>query len=485
MSAALVSRLASTRVLVVGDVMLDVFVRGDVTRISPEAPVPVLRARAAVRSPGGAGHVARNLQGLGAAAAFVGLVGEDAAGQEIASLFAAAAGALDVDLVVDPARPTTRKERFVSSLLSTHLLRVDWEEPAPASAAMEERLCAAALARLDTAGALVLSDYAKGVVTPAVAARLIAAARAGGAAVVVDPKGADWARYGGADVLTPNKAELALAAGVPAFGDDEALHAAARALMAAHGLGAILVTRGEEGASLVTPAGALRLSAPARFVKDVSGAGDTVTATVAAALAAGLTLEEAASLAMAAAGVVVEKPGAAAISAGELAAALSREAAGGGKLAPDAQAAAARAEAWKAQGLVVGFTNGCFDVLHAGHVGMLTAARAACDRLIVGLNADASVRRLKGPERPINTLANRAAVLAGLESVDLVVPFADDTPLALIEAITPTVLIKGADYRPEDVVGRGHVEAHGGRLVLAELAPGLSTTGIVKAIRGG
>jgi D-beta-D-heptose 7-phosphate kinase/D-beta-D-heptose 1-phosphate adenosyltransferase len=485
MSAALVSRLASARVLVVGDVMLDVFVRGDVTRISPEAPVPVLRARAQVRTPGGAGHVARNLQGLGAAAGFVGLVGEDAAGAEIADLFRSAAAGLDVDLIVDPSRPTTRKERFVSSLLSTHLLRVDWEEPSPAAPAIEDRLVEAGLARLDEAGALVLSDYAKGVVTPGLAGRLIAAARARGAPVVVDPKGADWTRYRGADVLTPNKAELATAAGRSGFGDEHALVSAARALMSAHGLGAILVTRGEEGASLVTAREAVRLSAPARFVKDVSGAGDTVTATMAAALAAGLSLDEAAALAMAAAGVVVEKPGAAAISAGELAAALTRNNLGAGKVAPSAAVAAAQAADWKAQGLTVGFTNGCFDVLHAGHVQMLAAARAACDRLIVGLNDDTSVRRLKGAERPINTLANRAAVLAGLESVDLVAPFAEDTPLALIEAITPGVLIKGADYRPEDVVGRAHVEAHGGRLVLAELAQGLSTTGIVRAIRGG
>ena len=456
-------------VLVVGDVMLDRYLYGAVERVSPEAPVPVFsRGRESVM-PGGAGNVARNVIALGARVTLVGLGG----GVLRAELARAGVG----DRLVESAtRPTTEKLRVIAG--QQQMIRIDDEATGALSAAEEAGLLAALDAALaERPDAIIVSDYGKGVCAPAVLGRLLSragAGRPGGAPVFVDPKGADFARYAGAACITPNAAEMALAAGLPTR-DEEECAAAARHVMARDGIGAILVTRSARGMMLVRPDEALSVPARAQEVFDVSGAGDTVIAALALGVASGRPMEEAMRLANAAAGIVVAKLGTATASAAELTAAL----AGQGSALLDLAAVRALVAQWKAAGLRVGFANGCFDILHAGHVGLLAQAAAGCDRLVVALNDDASVARLKGAGRPVNGLEDRAAVMAALRPVAAVTSFSDDTPLALIEALLPDVLVKGADYSAEQVVGWPAVRAAGGRLLLAELLPGRSTTAML------
>ncbi|WP_135467097.1 bifunctional D-glycero-beta-D-manno-heptose-7-phosphate kinase/D-glycero-beta-D-manno-heptose 1-phosphate adenylyltransferase HldE [Crenalkalicoccus roseus] len=465
------------RILVLGDVMLDRFLYGEVERISPEAPVPVVRLRESRAMPGGAGNVARNISALGGEAVLVGLRGRDAAGAELAALIAADPRLTDA-MAESASRRTICKMRVIAG--NQQVARLDEEEAAPADAAEAAALLAALRGALGGCAALILSDYAKGVLARPVAEAAIAAARARGIPVLADPKSDDFALYRGADLLTPNARELARAARLPTATEAE-IAAAARAVMPAAGIGALLCTRAEKGMTLVRADGSVAsVPAEAREVFDVSGAGDTVIATLALAHAAGRPLEEAMRIANVAAGIVVGKLGTATVSAEELAHALHATGAGAnGEALLDRAAAARLVREWRAHGLRVGFTNGCFDILHAGHVALLRAARRRCDRLVVGLNTDESVARLKGPSRPINTLSDRAAVLAALAAVDAVVPFAEDTPLELIRALMPDLLVKGSDYTPDRVVGADLVRAAGGEVLLVELLPGRSTTGIL------
>ena len=470
------------RILVLGDVMLDRFLYGDVERISPEAPVPVVRLRETRAMPGGAGNVARNIAALGGQAVLIGLRGGDAAGSDLATQLAATPGVTDA-MVGSAARPTICKMRVIAG--TQQLVRLDDEVAAPADAAEEAALLGALRAALPESKALVLSDYAKGVLAPAVVAGAIAAARAAGIPVLADPKSDDFARYRGASLLTPNARELARAARLPT-GTEAEVAAAARAVMARAGIPALLCTRADKGMTLVRADGAVAsVPAEAREVFDVSGAGDTVIATLALAHAAGHGLEAAMRIANAAAGIVVGKLGTATVSAEELAHALHAqgEASPGGDALLDRAAAQRLVAEWKAHGLRVGFANGCFDILHAGHVALLRAARRRCDRLVVALNTDESTARLKGPSRPVNPLADRAAVIAALAAVDAVVAFAEDTPLELIRALMPDVLVKGADYTVDRVVGADLVQAAGGEVALVELLPGRSTTDVLR--RGG
>jgi D-beta-D-heptose 7-phosphate kinase / D-beta-D-heptose 1-phosphate adenosyltransferase len=473
---AAIGALSGARVVCVGDVMVDRFVYGEVTRISPEAPIPVCRVQREEQMLGGAGNVARNLVALGAAVEFVSVVGEDDAGAEIARLIDGLEG-VAATLLVDAARMTTVKTRYFAT--GQQLLRADRESAAPIAPALEETIVERVSAALDGAGALILSDYGKGVLTASLTGRLIAAANRIGRPVIVDPKGDDYGRYRGASLLTPNRHELREASRM-AVGDGAAVCAAARRLIVQCGVEAVLVTRGAEGMSLVGAEAAEHLPAEAREVFDVSGAGDTVVATVAAARAAGLAPGVAARLANLAAGIVVARTGTAVAPADELVAALrARELLSGeGKLVAPA-AAFERIDEWRRHGARIGFTNGCFDLIHPGHVSLLAQARTACDRLVVGLNADASVARLKGRDRPVQSEAARAAVLGALASVDLVIIFAEDTPMALIERIRPDLLVKGADYSEDQVVGAAHVRAYGGAVLLAELAPGHSTSATI------
>lgn len=470
----ILQRVGDARVMCLGDVMLDHFLYGEVTRISPEAPVPVFRIVRDTLMLGGAGNVARNLSALTAGSVFVACVGDDAAGREVARLLAAEAG-VEPRLEVLDDRRTTEKSRFVAGV--QQLLRADREDVAEISGAAADAVLAAVRAGLSECRVLALSDYGKGLLTPALLAEVLALAAAAGVPAIVDPKGRDYARYRGAFLATPNRAELAEATGMPVSGDAETV-SAARHLIETCGIANVLVTRSQDGMTLVEASGAVHhIPARAREVFDVSGAGDTVVATVAAALAVGGSLRDAATLANFAGGIVVGKVGTATASLAELYAAADA-ADGGGETGKRMTLDLARATvaAWRDQGLAVGFTNGCFDLLHPGHVSLLRQARAACDRLVVGLNSDDSVRRLKGPTRPVQDEHARAAVLGALADVDAVVIFDDDTPIALIRALLPEVLVKGADYTVETVVGADVVQAAGGRVVLARLEDGFSTT---------
>jgi D-beta-D-heptose 7-phosphate kinase/D-beta-D-heptose 1-phosphate adenosyltransferase len=477
---ALVDALKTARVLCIGDVMLDRFVTGTVERISPEAPIPVLRIDAETAMLGGAGNVVRNLAALGATVRVIGLIGDDAAGGEIRALFGALA-TVEATLPVDPNRQSAIKTRYLAG--AQQLMRADRETVAPLEAAMRKDILEAATAALKQCSVLVLSDYGKGMLLDGVAKELIDAARRENVAVIVDPKSTHYGDYASASVITPNRRELRLAAGLP-VDTDEAIVAAANSLIKTHGLGAVLATRSRDGMTLVSSDGApVHLSAEARDVFDVSGAGDTVVAALAAGLAAGATLEDAARLANAAAGIVVGKVGTAAVHGAEIVAALHHQTLSDAEAKVFAlDALLERLDLWRRQGLRIGFTNGCFDLLHPGHVSLLKQSKAACDKLIVGLNADASVARLKGAERPVQNEAARAAVLASLTNVDAVTIFSEDTPLKLIEKIRPDVLIKGADYTRDTVVGADIVERHGGKILLAKLEPGHSTSATIEKL---
>ncbi|MGB8274332.1 MAG: D-glycero-beta-D-manno-heptose-7-phosphate kinase [Alphaproteobacteria bacterium] len=480
--AALVERLGTGRVLCVGDVMLDRYVYGDIERISPEAPIPVLRVEREVPALGGAGNVARNVAALGGFVRLIAVVGNDPAGAQVRSLLEAE-DRIAPALLVDETRRTTIKTRFVAA--RQQVLRADRESNGAISDRIRSALLSLTSKEIAGCGVMVLSDYGKGVLSAETVRGLMATARGAGRPVVVDPKGKDFSRYRGASLITPNRRELAEAAGSALDGDD-AIVAAARRVIDTCGIEAVLVTRSAEGMTLVPAHGsAQHVRGEAREVFDVSGAGDTVAAAVAVAMAAGIPIPEAMRLANAAAGIVVGKVGTAVVHADELVTALHAQdlLAGEEKVATLA-AALDKVAGWRSKGLKIGFTNGCFDLLHPGHVSLLAQAKGACDRLVVGLNSDASVRRLKGDGRPVQSEAARAQVLASLASVDLVVVFADDTPIRLIEAIRPDVLVKGADYRHAQVVGADIVRAYGGRVVLADLVEGHSTTATIARMSG-
>lgn len=473
--------LTRQSVLCVGDVMLDRYVYGDVARVSPEAPTVVLAARWEDTAPGGAGNVALNVAGLGARCVLVSAIGNDEAGRTLAERLSGNAK-IEPRLVPDPSRPTTTKMRFVSEHYSTHLLRADWEDGRALDIERENDILAQALDALPQCGALILSDYGKGVLTLRVIEELIAAARKAKKPVVVDPKGNDYRIYRFADLVTPNRSELSRALNRDVRSADEVAQGAAE-LCERTDVNAILVTRSEEGMTLVERGGEpVHIPAFPVKVRDVSGAGDTVVAAVAAMLALGADLEAAARAANAAAAVAVGKRGTASVSFTELRAMLLPPAlrAYEEKLALDPKLLDERLNEWRRAGLRIGFTNGVFDLLHPGHLKVLAEARAACDRLVVGLNSDASTKRLKGDSRPIQDEMARAQMLAALEAVDLVSIFEEDTPLELIRRVRPHVLVKGGDYTKEQVVGREIVEASGGEVLIVETLPERSTTRLVE-----
>jgi D-beta-D-heptose 7-phosphate kinase/D-beta-D-heptose 1-phosphate adenosyltransferase len=477
------SALANQTVLCIGDLMLDEFVYGEVSRVSPEAPAMVVAVKRSDVMIGGAGNVARNLVSLGARCIFIGVVGDDAAGVALTKALAAEPR-IEFHLVTDTERQTTRKVRFVSEHHSTHLLRADWEAAAPVDEAAEDALIAHIEKAAPKAGAIVLSDYAKGTLTKRVVRAAIDTANKLGKPIVVDPKGRDYSIYQGATIITPNRQELAQVTHTAAEDDDEIV-IAATALAERLDAEAVLVTRSEEGMTLVSVGTAVHVPAYPVRVRDVSGAGDTVVAVLAAMLALGADFESAMRAANAGAAVVVGKRGTATLSAAELrhrilpAATLAPEE----KIVFDWALLDEHLGEWRKQGQRVGFTNGCFDLLHPGHVKLLAGARAACDRLIVGLNGDASVTRLKGEGRPVQPVQARAEVLAALEAVDLVVVFDEDTPETLIARVKPTVLVKGSDYKREDVVGHDIVEKRGGQVILIDIVPGHSTSAMVARTR--
>jgi D-beta-D-heptose 7-phosphate kinase/D-beta-D-heptose 1-phosphate adenosyltransferase len=476
----LLPRFHASRVLVVGDIILDRYVSGHANRLSPEAPIPVLRPSGRHATLGGAANVALNIAALGGEAVLVGVIGTDPAGTEVQRLLAATDGVTG-RVVVSPDRPTTTKTRFIAG---THqLLRLDEEFTAPVSTAVAEQVIQQFETSLHGAAAVVLSDYAKGALSDTVLRTVINRAIAQDIPVIADPKRLDFAAYRGATILTPNELEVHTATRIEAADDEQAERAGAAALALTQGE-AVVVTRSEKGLALIRRNGKpLHMPTRARAVADVSGAGDTLVATLALALAAGAELPEAAAIANVSAGISVSKPGTAVVSYKELRDALHWRdiAAVEDKVLP-LEEAMAQVAAWRKLRLTVGFTNGCFDLVHPGHVRLLSEARAACDRLIVGLNSDACVRRLKGPARPVQNEVARGTVLASLAAVDLVTIFEDDTPIALIEAIRPDLLVKGADYRMDQVVGADLVKSWGGRVKLVDLKEGHSTTRTISRI---
>jgi D-beta-D-heptose 7-phosphate kinase/D-beta-D-heptose 1-phosphate adenosyltransferase len=472
-------------VLCIGDLMLDRFVYADMERISPEAPVPVLRLKHTREMLGGAGNVANNIASLGGRAVLAGVVGKDATGDGLRRVLAGLPGV--VSACVDTAeRQTICKTRFIAA--NQQVVRADDESLAPLTPTEHEALMGQVRAWIGRVGAVVLSDYGKGVLSRATIAEIMAEAKAAGIPVFVDPKSTDYSDYLGATCITPNLKELAEASG-ESVADAAAVTRAARRVLAQAQAQAILATRSEKGMMLIEANGEVHsVPARAREVFDVSGAGDTVIATMALCVAAGRTLSQAMRVANAAASVVVSKLGTATADIAEVMQEFEEQDHDGATMiAPGVQPLGqveALVRRWKEQGMVVGFTNGCFDIIHPGHVALLARARSECDRLIVALNTDRSVRALKGPTRPVNSLEARGRVIAALRYVDCVVGFDEDTPLELIRRLVPDVLVKGADYTVDAVVGGDVVRAAGGRVVLAKLVPDQSTTRTISRLQG-
>lgn len=458
-------------VVVAGDAMLDEYWFGDTGRISPEAPVPVVETRATERRPGGAANVALNIAVLGARARLVAAIGDDENGRRLAA--ALEASGVHCDLHRSKDLPTIHKLRVLAR--NQQLIRLDAEHRLDA--------CGEAIARrfdaaLPGADAVILSDYGKG--TLSAVAGLIERCRDANVPVLVDPKGRDFGRYRGATALTPNLSEFQAVAG--AWSDENEFMRKAVALRSDLGLDMLLVTRGDRGMVLVTERQApIELPAQAREVFDVTGAGDTVIALLGAALGVGMSAADSVALANLGAGLVVGKIGVATVTRSELRLALHRR--GGGRGLVDLDELEALAAEAKARGRRIVFTNGCFDILHAGHVSYLEEAKSLGNELIVAVNDDASVRRLKGPERPITPLADRMAVLAGLAAVDWVVPFSEDTPARVIERIVPDVLVKGGDWQPDQIVGADTVRRNGGEVRVLTFKEGRSTSALIDTIR--
>jgi D-beta-D-heptose 7-phosphate kinase/D-beta-D-heptose 1-phosphate adenosyltransferase len=473
---AALGRVRDRRVWVVGDVMLDEYVEGSVGRISPEAPVPVVHVGRIFHRLGGSANVANGVAALGASASLCGAIGNDAAGDVVLSTCAEAG--IATEAVVRLAdRPTTRKLRVLAH--HQQMLRLDWEAKDPPGGDLSE------IDRLSASGtphAVILSDYAKGFLTPERIERIIEKARAAGAPVIVDPKSRDLSRYAGASIVTPNLSELELACGESLHGaSEERIEAAARALLRVTPVDTLLVTMGDRGMMLVPRERAAdTIRTLARDVYDVTGAGDTVVAVLAIGMAAGLQLGDAARLANAAAGVVVGKLGTASAGPRELACVLAQRLA---NKVLDRDALREQVAWWRLQGKRVVFTNGCYDLVHAGHIDLLRKSAAFGDVLVVALNSDASVARLKGPTRPVLKEHDRVEHIAALECVDAVTLFDEDTPLELIEQLVPDVLVKGGDYAASEVVGREVVERNGGAIKLVPLVAGRSTTEMIRRIR--
>ena len=477
-SPSWVSKWRGSKVFVLGDVMLDKFVYGNVERISPEAPIPILNHQSEKAMLGGAANVARNVVALGGQAILVGALGDDSAGDLIAGALVDSDGIVG-RFVRMRDHPTTTKVRYVSG--AHQIMRLDIERRFKMGPKEIDMICGWLNDATDEISAVVLSDYAKGVLIPALVARIIKTSRGRGIPVVVDTKTCGVATFAGATVMTPNASEAAAITGVECT-DNHHAEIAAKMVCERAEIEAVVLKRGAQGMTIFNanePEGSVaHIPAHALEVFDVSGAGDTVVAALALALSVNAPIKTAASIGNAAAGIAVGKRGTAVVRARELWTALGGGVEGDPKIVDHEEAAEIVAD-WKAHGLKVGFTNGCFDLLHPGHVELLKRSRAACDRLVVALNTDASVRRLKGDSRPVQNVYARSVVIAALDSVDLVTRFDDDAPMDLIRLLRPDCLIKGADYTIATVIGAEFVTEYGGSVILVPIEPGYSTTSII------
>lgn len=465
--------------LVIGDLMLDRYLIGEVERISPEAPVPVVLLKQENERAGGAANVAANLSLLGIRTTMAGIIGDDAEGRALLDMLRE----LNIDsaIVTSQQRPTVTKTRILGG--HQQMMRLDKESrlafTESENNALHEQVSQAIAQKPDV---IILSDYAKGVLSDALCQAVIAQAKALGIPVLVDPKGRDYTKYQGATALTPNKKETSEACGIDAMDTDRLLQAAAD-LRDHLGLAFLAVTRGEEGISLLEQNETIHIPAAAKQVFDVSGAGDTVIATLAAGLVHDLSHRQAFELANIAAGIVVGKVGTVPVNREELLAELiSQDSVEQADKICELETLLGRVRQWRQQKKRIVFTNGCFDLLHAGHVTYLEAARKTGDKLILGLNTDRSVSALKGPSRPVIHEADRARVLAALEAVDAVILFDEDTPLQLIDAIRPDVIVKGSDYSEDQVVGGKEVKSWGGKVALIDIVPGRSTSNIIEKL---
>ncbi|MCX7337985.1 MAG: D-glycero-beta-D-manno-heptose-7-phosphate kinase [Alphaproteobacteria bacterium] len=475
---------SAATILCIGDVMLDRFVYGGVDRISPESPVPILRTSRDFTVVGGAGNVVRNIASLGGNVIFISVIGDDSPGQTTRDHLDAISNCRTV-LIAEKNRKTTRKTRFIAQ--GQQLLRVDDEVILPCAAATEDEILRQVRAFLPECQVLVLSDYNKGIFKSDLCKKIIDLVRdltGETFPIIVDPKGRNYEPYKGATLITPNQKELTEIAG-QSLTSQAMVVDAANTIRQQFGFESVLVTQGAQGITLVQGADhAQQAPAQVREVFDVSGAGDTVVAALAVGLAENLSLWEACRLANTAAGIAVGKVGTSTVSIDELQASIGHhhDSLHGAQKVLTVTNAVDRLKDWRRQGLKVGFTNGCFDLLHLGHLSLLQQCAAACDKLIIGLNSDASVKRLKGDSRPVQSEETRAHVLAALGMVDAVVIFEEDTPFDLICALLPDVLVKGADYTIDRVVGADIVQRHGGEVLLAELKAGHSTTSTIERL---
>jgi D-beta-D-heptose 7-phosphate kinase/D-beta-D-heptose 1-phosphate adenosyltransferase len=473
------SRLGSVSALVVGDLMLDEYVWGKTERISPEAPVQVVDVAREDLRLGGAGNVINNLVTLGCQVHVASVLGDDGGGRRLRGMLESK-GVVTDGVLLAPGRTTGRKTRILAS--NQQMLRIDRESREPISPDQEAQIAAHIATVAGHCQVILISDYLKGVLTEGLLQRIIALGRERGVPVVVDPKGSDYRKYRGATLLTPNRKEAQTAAGI-AIVDEESLNRAGRKLREELDLEALILTRSEEGMSLFSRDGReMHLPTEAREVYDVSGAGDTVLAVLGIGLGGGLELEEAARLSNVAAGVVVGKVGTSTVTPEEILEVVGRQHQDTDLKIKQRDALKVLLDDKRQRGKTIVFTNGCFDLLHVGHVKYLQKARQLGDLLVLGLNSDASIRRLKGPKRPLIDQEERAHILAALDCIDYVVIFDEDTPLELISALRPHVLVKGGDYTPEGVVGKEIVESYGGRVELIRFVDGRSTTSIVEKI---
>lgn len=476
---SLLARAGNLRCLVVGDLMLDEYLWGKTERISPEAPVQVVDVLREDLRLGGAGNVANNLRALGCRVSVASVIGADENGEALLNALSQQGIATD-GTMQETGRRTGRKTRVLAA--NQQIVRIDRESREPLGPAIEKQFCSWLQTHLPRFDVVLVSDYLKGVLTQQVLRTIMTIARQRRTPVLVDPKGNDYRKYRGATVLTPNRKEAEAASGI-AIRCPSSLQEAASALMAMVELDNLLITRSEEGMSLFLGSGeTVHIPTVAREVYDVTGAGDTVLAVLAFGVAGGLPLAEAARLSNLAAGIAVGKLGTSVVTPDEIIAAVARDHRDSDSKIKNRDVLVEIIEQERNKGKQVVFTNGCFDLLHAGHVKYLQAARALGDLLVLGLNSDDSVRRLKGPKRPLIAEDERAHILAALNCVDYVCLFDEDTPLDLIAALKPAILVKGGDYTPETVVGREIVESYGGRVELIPFVEGKSTTTIIEQV---